>query len=147
MWTVFQRAIVVAIALGPFLVAGCGEDDEVAREREAVPSVTPTALAGLPGGVEVAELTIVDGEFDVGELILQEDEPTVLNIVNHDDRTYRFRIGDVLTPTEIAADTTTRLEFTTPNPNHSTGQLLAANTDDVLDEINVLILAPGQTNP
>ena len=136
--------------LGVLMLAGsaCIEDDtEVARDPVRVPTVTPTAIAALPGGIEVAQLAINDGSFVVEEVVLQQLEPTILEVINHDDRPYRLRIGDLLTVTEIPADTTRRIEFTTPSAMIYTGELVAAESDDVLDEVFVTVQDEGATEP
>ena len=145
------RAGLRLVVLAPLLLgmlAGCGdEDEEVATDREGIPTVTPTAVAALPDAIEEATLTIAGGAFGVDELVLQEDEPTVLHVVNADDRAYRFRIvEDLVTATPIAADGTTAVKFTTPLANVYEGQLLAAE-DDVVDTIRVVVQAAGGVEP
>lgn len=138
-WAPALLGLLLAVAL-----AGCGEEEEVAEPREAVPNVTPTALAALPEGVEEATLEIRDAAFGVDEVILQEAEPTVLHVVNYDDRTYLLRIvEDLVTATPIPAATTTNVAFTTPKAAEYEGQLLDAESEDVLDTVDVVVQAPG----
>ncbi len=131
------------------LLAACvGEDEEVANQRQVALRVTPTAIAALPPGIEEATLHIRDGQFGVDQLLLQEDEPTVLHVVNTDERAYRLRIvEDLVTATPIAPSTTTPLGFTTPDAGRYEGQLLAAEGDEVLDTVAVIVQSPGALQP
>lgn len=140
----FLSLVAVMILL---LVSTCGDDSEVAEERDVVPAVTPSALAALPEGVEVASIVIQDGEFQTSEIILQEDEPSVLSVDNQDDRAYRLQIGDLVTPTEIRANAVTEVKFTTPIPEEYEAELLAEEEDDVIATIPVVVISPGETNP
>ena len=142
-----RLVVFVPLLLG--ILAGCAdEEEEVATDREGIPTVTPTAVAALPDAVEEATLTIAGGAFGVDELVLHEGEPTVLHVVNADDRAYRFRIvEDLVTATPIAADGTTDVKFTTPLANVYEGQLLAAEGDDVVDTVRVVVQAAGGVEP
>ncbi len=129
------------------LLPACGDESEVAEERDAVPDTTPVALDQLPEGVEVVDVVIQDGEFQTSEIILQEDEPTVLRISNQDDQRYALEIGDILTPTELAPGEVTDIEMTTPLPEEYVGELLTEDEEEVVDTIPVLVVAPGRTAP
>jgi hypothetical protein len=137
-------ALLLALAL-----TACGDDDEVevATERQEVPEVTPTALAALPEGVEQAALAIVDGGFDVEELVLQAQEPTVLEIVNHDEEGYVLQIGDLVTPTPIEPSAVTEVKFTTPKPAIYTARISPIGSSEVVDEIRVIVQEAGATSP
>ncbi len=129
------------------LVAGCGRT-EVAEDTLFIPDISPVAIVELPEGIEEATIDISRGGFRVTELVLQEDEPTVLHVANADDQTYRLRIVEgLVSATEIAADATTDIQFTTPNAAAYEGQLLAADGDQVLDTFRVAVIGPGAVEP
>ncbi len=144
-WILLATALLAAVILA--VLAYRDDNADVATEREDVPEITPTALAALPEGVEETSLTVEGGAFAVDELVLQEGEPTELHVVNSDAVPYRLRIGDLVTPTTIAADMVTEVKFTTPNANTFEGQLLAAEGDEVLDTLRVVIRSPGGVAP
>ena len=125
------------------LLAGCGEL-EVATERVTVPDVAPQAMDDLPDANEEARVAVDGGAFSVDELVLLEDEPTVLRVVNLDPEPYRFRIVETLvTATELPANTATDVAFTTPNANTYEGQLLRPEAEEVVDTMVVTVQAPG----
>jgi hypothetical protein len=130
----------------PLVLVGClhQEDREGATEREVVPETTPTALADLPQGIEAAELVVEDGDFAVEELNLLAGEPTDLRVANRDSRAYRLQIEDLVVATPIAANATSEVEFTTPNPGEFEGQLLAEEEDEVLDTLRVVVRSAGE---
>ncbi len=140
-WMLLGTALLAAVILA--VLASRDDEAEVATEREDVPETTPTALAALPGGVEETALTVQGGAFAVNELVLQEGEPTELDVVNGDGVPYRLRIGDLITPTPIDANGVTVVKFTTPIASTYEGQLLAAEGDEVLDTLRVVIRSPG----
>lgn len=129
------------------LLVACGdEDEEVATDRLVVPEVTPGASDELPQGIESATIEVSDGAFGVDELLLQQAEPTVLDVVNNDDEDYTFRIDDLVGDTLIPAGTTVEIEFTTPSAETYEGRLLAAD-GTVLSEMRVIVQAPGAVEP
>lgn len=128
-------------------LAGCG-DKEVATEPTTVPvEVSPGASNQEPAQAEEATLDIRDGEFSNAELILQKGDPTILEVVNHDDTPYQLRIEGLVSAQSIAASDTTQIEFTTPTADTYTGQLLGADDSKVLDEISVVVEAPSGNVP
>lgn len=130
---------------GLLLFAGCGQT-EVADERITVPDVSLQALDDLPDGIEGAVVTIEGGAFSVEKLILQEDEPTVLTVVNQDDQAYRFQIVEtLLKATEIPANASTDIAFTTPNANVYEGQLLGPERSEVIATMVVTVQSPTGT--
>lgn len=138
----------ILLCLPVLLLMGCGEEEEVAENPVLIPDTSPTAIADLPEEIEEATIEIASGEFGVDNLVLQEGAPTVLFVVNADDQPYRFQIvEDLLTATAIAAGTTTEINFTTPNAATYEGQLLGADTDEVLDTLDVVVQAPGAVQP
>ena len=142
------RMSVLAPLLLVLLAAGGDGDEEVATEREGVPTAPPTTLAALPDDIGEATVEIASGAFGVEELTLQENEPTLLHVVNNDDRAYRFRIvEDLVTATAIAPRATTDVGFTTPRANVYEGQLLPAAGEEVLDAVRVVVLGPGGVEP
>ncbi len=129
------------------LLVACGdEDEEVATDRLTAPEVTPGAIDELPQGIESASVEITDAEFGVDELLVQQGEPTVLDLINNDDEDYTFEIGDLVGDTPIPAGTTVEIEFTTPKAETYDGQLLAAD-GTVLSEMRVIVQAPGAVEP
>lgn len=139
------RILLVPLCL--MLLVACGdEDDEVATDRLTVPEVTPGASDELPQGIETATIEITDGAFGVEELLLQEDEPTALDVVNNDDEDYTFQIADLVGDTLIPAGATVEVEFTTPTADTYTGRLLAED-GTVLSEMRVIVQAPGAVEP
>jgi hypothetical protein len=111
----------------------------------AVPETVAEAepLAPLPSTVEVTGVVIVDGTFAADELNLVEDVPTVLHVVNGDDRDYRFRIDDLVATTPLPANQLTVIELTTPSAGTFTGQLLVADDDTEVDSLPVTVAPPG----
>lgn len=138
---VFLRGVLLLMVVGS-LVA-CGNDEEVATEREEVPDVSPMASDELPQDIEATSLEIVDGEFTVDELILHQGEPTELVVVNRDDESYLFLIEDLVFDQEIPADSTTEIGFTTPDSGTYTGQLLNAEDDSVVADVTVTVQEVG----
>lgn len=137
----FRSALI--LLLTGALVA-CGEEEDVATETEGVPpDLTPEASDELMQGVEEVDLVIVDGDFEVGELVVQQGEATVIHVTNQDDEAYRFEIDGLVSAQEIAADSTTDVEFTTPNAGTHTGQLLGEDDDTVLAEVTLDVRAAG----
>ncbi|HMM43409.1 MAG TPA: cupredoxin domain-containing protein [Thermomicrobiales bacterium] len=132
----------------PFAGLACGEDDtEVARDPVRPSDASPTALAEVSGSTEVAQVAIVDGAFSVEEVVAQQLEPTIIKIDNKDATPYRLRIDGLVTPTEIAPNAVTGVEFTTPSAGRFDGDLLAAEGDATLDELVITVIAPGATHP
>lgn len=131
------------LMLAASLVA-CGDDDEeVATDQDAVPAASAEGVNELPEGLEAATLEIADGAFDEDELTLQQGEPTVLQIVNGDDRPYEFLIEDLVAVQEIPAGGTTQIEFTTPNPGDYAGLLLDPEDESVVAEVTVRVQDAG----
>lgn len=145
-WMLLATALLAAVLLAVFAARDDG-DAGVATEREDVPEITPTAVAALPEGVGEASLVVMDGAFGVDELILQEDEPTELHVVNSDAVPYRLRIADLVTPSPIAASAVTDIKFTTPTANVYEAQLLATEGQAVLDTLRVVIRSAGGVAP
>lgn len=135
-----SAGMLVVLLLG--VVASCSDDTEVAEELPGDANTTPEALEGLPEGVEVAELTIRDGEFVEDSLSATAERPVDLRITNEDDETYSFAAGDVITETEIPAGSTTGVEFNAPEVNEYEGQLLGPD-GEVLDTIFFEVSGPG----
>ncbi|HEV2072778.1 MAG TPA: cupredoxin domain-containing protein [Thermomicrobiales bacterium] len=132
----------VLLMLAASLVA-CGDEDEVATDQDAVPAASAEGVDELPEGLEAAILEIEDGEFDEDELTLQQGEPTVLQIVNGDDRPYEFLIEDLVAVQSIPAGTTAQIEFTTPNPGDYAGLLLDPEDESVVSEVTVTVQDAG----
>lgn len=122
-------------------------DESIATDREALPEAAPSSLDDLPDDIEEATLPIAGGAFEVDELILRVDEPTVLHVVNGDGRPYLLAIGDLLPASAIAADGITNVEFTTPNVRTLEGALLDVDGEAVLDTVRIVIQAPGGVGP
>ena len=142
--TKLQRCAVciLGVLLGMTLLVACGDDDDVATEREEIPAVTPGSNDEIPQGIEAATVSISDGAIGVDELMLQQGEPTELRIVNEDETAYTFEIQDLVASTSIPASTTTDVGFSTPSAGTFTGRLLDAD-GTVLDEFRVVVQAPG----
>jgi len=122
--------------------------EEVATERVTIPEVTPQAIDDLPDANQEARVLVEGGAFAVEELILLEDEPTVLTVVNLDGEPYLFRIVETLiAATPIPANTAVDVAFTTPVANDYEGQLLDPDTEEVLDTMAVLVQAPSGNVP
>jgi hypothetical protein len=136
------RALMLLI-LAASLVACGDEDEEVATDQDAVPAASAEGVDELPEGLEAATLEIADGEFDEDELTLQQGEPTVLQIVNGDDRPYEFLIEDLVAVQEIPAGATAQIEFTTPNPGEYAGLLLDPEDESVVAEVTVRVQEAG----
>lgn len=139
-----QRLVRILLLL-PLLMAvlvGCG-GTKVASDRNTAPQVAPGASNKLPQGTEEATLKIAGGAFGSGKLRLQQGQPTTLHIVNGDNTAYRLKIEGLVIATAIPAGATTDVAFTTPKAGTYTGQLLAADNNSVLSEIQVTVQAPG----
>lgn len=136
---------VALLLILPLVLVGClhEEDSEGATEREGVPETTPTALSDLPQGIEAAEIVVEGGDFTVDDLNLLAGEPTELQVINRDSQAYRLQIENLVVATPIAANATSDVEFTTPNPGEFEGQLLAEEEDEVLDTLRVVVRSPG----
>lgn len=142
---------VLTVLLIGLTLSGCvvgDSDEETATERDGPLPVTPDALDEAPEGVGEATITITGGELVEELLTLQEDEPTILHVVNGDETAYRLWIGeDLVITTTIPAAVTTDVEFTTPNAAVYEGRLLAADDDTVLDTMVVRVQSPGAVEP
>lgn len=145
-WALLRLSILVA-ALLLVSTACMGDKTEVAREVDKGEQASPTALAEMPQDINVARITIKDGAFSVEEVIVQQAEPSILNVENQDGRAYRFEIDDIVAPTDVAANTTTRVAFTAPKADRYTGKLLAVDSDAVIAQITVDVSAPGAVAP
>lgn len=143
-WLRLLQGSSIVLLLG--LLVACGNEEEVATDREVVPDVTPAASDELPQGIEAATLEISDGEFVADELVLQQGEPTVLRVINSDDTAYQLEIGDLVPATTIPASATTDVEFTTPKAGTYTGQLQAED-GTLVSEFAVIVQAPGGVDP
>lgn len=143
LFAVGRRGVVGVMVL--LLLSGCiFGDSETSEELVGSTNVTPSAIGALPEDIGEVTITIADGAFDVENVLLQEGQPTVLHVVNNDDRAYRLKIGESLVAAEpIAASTTTDIQFTTPNADIFDGELLAEETDEVIATIEVVVRAPG----
>jgi len=130
--------LVVACAA---LLIGCGGQDEVATDRDAVPTVTPGSNDELPADIESAKVTITGGVFDVDELTLSQGQPTDLTVVNHDNDAYTLEIESLVAGTPIEAEATTEIGFTTPAAGKYTARLIALD-GTIVDELSVVVLAP-----
>lgn len=124
------------------VLVGCGGIKE-ASNRDSAPQVAPKASNKLPQGIEEATLKIDGGTLDASQLRLQQGQPTTLHIVNGDNTAYRLKIEGLVIATAIPAGATTDVAFTTPKAGTYTGQLLAADNNSVLSEIQVTVQAPG----
>lgn len=149
-WRRWTCATLLTVLLVPTLT-GCSvgdSDEEVVTERENPALVTPSALVEVPPSTEEATIHIAAGPFGEELLILQEDEPTVLHVVNGDETAYRLWIGEaLLTTTAIPAAAVTDVGFTTPNAAEYEGSLLAAEDDTVLDTVVVRVQSAGAVQP
>lgn len=134
---------IVALLFVMVPLVACGEEEEVATDREEVPEVTPDAADELPGSIETLSIEIEDGEFTTDEIIVQRGEPTELEVVNRDDEAYEFSILDLVTPQEIPAGETVVIGFTTPDPDVFTGELTDPDDGTVLSEIRVDVRGAG----
>lgn len=132
---------------GALALVGCGKTVETVSPRQAIPTVAPTAVAALPAGIKEATITVSGGTFDVDQVTLLRDQPTVLHVVNHDNRAYRFRIRGLVNATPIAAGTTTNVGFTTPKPAVDEGDLLPASGDAPLDTVRVVVQEASGIKP
>ncbi len=99
--------------------------------------MTPGASDEIPEGIETATIEITDGAYGVDELLLQQDQPTVLDVVNNDDQAYTLEIADLVNDTEIPAGATAETYE---------GRLLAED-GTVLSEMRVIVQAPGAVEP
>ena len=130
-----------------FLVSGLIEAGGGAGAGAAEPPEDVAALEAAEAPVEVTSLVVRDGAFALGRLVLREGVPTVLHVANGDDRAYRLRTGDLVTPTPIPANDVTAVEFTSPVASTYEGELLAAEGDKVLATVPVVVAAADEAVP
>lgn len=120
----------------------------VATDPTVPPAVSPPAISLLPDDIEAVTVAVTGGRFGVEDIRLLEGAPTVLHLENRDEDVYRLQIVPALVnPTSISARTTTVVSFTTPNAGEFEGQLLRANSAEVLDTVRVIVRAPGAVAP
>ena len=146
-----QLRILIVLAAGMLLLAACvGDDDDSksAENRNTFGNVTPENRADVPPRVEEVTIKITNGKIDTETLTFQQDEPSVLHVENGDSQAHRIEITpNLVTPTDIAASTTTDVKFTTPNADRYELKLLpASGTGDPLDTVQVIVQAPGAVN-
>ncbi len=122
-------------------------DSEAATTDDWEDSEVAGLVTMLPAAVQEATIEVRDGNFGVDELTLREGEATTLQVVNRDDRSYRLRIGDLVTPTPVAPNATTEIHFTAPTIEAYSGQLLEAEGDQVLDTVLVAVQLAGEIVP
>ena len=136
--------ILPAMLAGVLILAACRDDtaDEVGDQIDSDVIGSPTAAPGLSEDIERVTIAISDGEFDVGQIELIEERPTVLTVENSDDVAYWLEIGDLVNGTEIPAGETVNVEFTTPVEDVYTGELLSEQGGEVLDEMDVEVIGP-----
>lgn len=141
-------AWVAGLLLVALLATGCSRDMAVANDPTVSPAVSPAAISLQPDDIEAVTVAVTGGRFAVDDIALLEGAPTVLHLVNGDDEGYRLQIEPALVnPTPIPASTTTVVSFTTPNAGEFEGQLLRANSTDVLDTVRVVVRSPGAVTP
>ena len=142
-----RRVALVLVAVAALalilLVRGwnAGEDSAVGA-AVVNPEVTPSGDAVVPDGLETARLTVKDGKFGARELILQDNQPTILGLVNEDGTAYRFQIDGLIDPTAVAAGGETTIDFTDPDAGVYEGRLLPASGDTALATIRVVVQEP-----
>ena len=120
----------------------------VANDPTIPPAVSPPAISSLPEDIEAVAVTVTDGRFAVDDIRLLEGAPTVLHLENGDAEDYRLQIVPALVnPTAIPASTTTVVSFTTPNAGEFEGQLLGAESDEVLATVPVIVRSAGGVSP
>lgn len=142
-----HRHLLLSLTITLAVLSGCGAG-EIGIYRDTAPAVSPTAIAALPDDIEEAELVVTNGAFGAEDLFLLEGAPTVLHVTNRDARDYRFWIVEDLVGTfPIAANAVTDIEFTTPNADVYEGQLLAAEGDEPLDTVRVVVRTAGGVEP
>jgi len=132
-----------------FLASGLAGADDAAAAGAPAPGAAPIPAAAhdAPAAARIAGLPITDGEFGLDQLALRQGVPTVLHVVNGDDRGYELRIGDLVTPTLIPANQVTLVEFTNPTPISYRAELRPAGEETVLDTMEVVVLEPGEVAP
>jgi hypothetical protein len=134
----------VVLVASILILGGCGTTNDVATNLPPiVPDASPQDLADVPQGLEEASLTIEGGRFAQRELILQQNQPTVLHVANHDGRDYQLQITpNLVDPTAVAATTVTQIEFTDPDAGTYQAKLLQPDTGNILATLNVEIETP-----
>jgi hypothetical protein len=141
-------AMVAALTLVALLATGCSRDMAVANDPTVPPAVSPVVISSMPNDIEAVSVAITGGRFGVDRIELLEDAPTVLHLENGDDTAYRLQIVPALVnPTPIPAKATTVVSFTTPNAAEFAGQLLGADSAEVLDTVRVVVRSPGAVAP
>jgi len=100
-------------------------------------------LAKVPPGVEAATLTNQGGAFLEHDLSFEVIQPTILNVVNRDDRGYQLQVvPNLVDPKAIAASATTHLDLTDPDAGTDEMQLLAADGGQVVARLSVDVETP-----
>jgi hypothetical protein len=135
--------VFVAVVVTLFAVDRWGsESEDPAAPAVVNPDVTPNGDAVVPDGLELGRLTVKGGAFDSDELVLQVDQPTVLQMDNEDGTAYRFQIVGLVDPTAVAPSGETTIDFTDPNAGTFEGRLLPQSGENTLDTITVVIQNP-----
>jgi hypothetical protein len=142
--------LIAVLSLIAVATAACERgNDEVSDDNPVVQNAPPSPTAGVapPERAEEAALTIEGGKFLDDRLTVQQDEPTVVHITNKDSQDYRVRFGDVVAEQEISSAGITDVSITAPSPVELEGELLGADSDNVLDTIQFIVQAPGGAEP
>jgi hypothetical protein len=138
--------LTLILILGAILALGIrNENEDVATNLTPIaPNVPAQDLNQVPVGLEKAKLTLKGGKFAESGLLLQQNQPTVLNIDNSDNQAYQLQfVPNLVGPTAIAAATTTQIEFTDPDRGIYEAQLLDPDTGQVMAKLTVEIETPA----
>jgi hypothetical protein len=116
-WLLLVAIIAATVLVGAYGLSAAREPEDAATNLTPIaPNVPEQDLADVPQGLEEASLTIDGGKFVDRGLSLQQNQPTVLRIINRDDQSYQLQIVPAFVdPTPIAASTTTQIEITDPD--------------------------------
>jgi hypothetical protein len=100
-------------------------------------------MAQLPENMREYSLTIEGGQMQGDGLTFEENESVVLHVENKDAQAYRFVIEGLVTESQIAASTTTDVQFRTVGAGEMEARLLPAQGDQPVDTQNVEVQAAG----
>jgi hypothetical protein len=143
---IHQSMALVAVVVLMTAIA-CRDDTTSATPFGGVFTGSPTAAPGLQDMPEQLDVTVSGGEFDVREIRVIVDVPTMMRVTNEDAQDYVLRIGNLVTETPLPAGETVEVNFTTPTADTYEAELLDGPDGDQLDRAVLVVRQPGGGTP
>ncbi len=132
------------------LLGGCSlhGSSKVAHDKTVPVAVTPNTINKLPENINAVTITITNGAFTSGQIVLQQQGASIVHVVNNDSVAYQLQVTpNLVAAMTIAAGTTTDVGFTSNGAGDFTGQLLPEKGGAVLASIDIRIQSAGGVNP